>query len=263
MGRVSPDELRCLATSLLAGYDAGTPGTLPCPPSGLTIAEAYAVQAEVGRLRERRGERIIGYKVGCTGGPIRGQLGVQEPIFGRIFDTGCYRSGARLSHAAFANLAAEGELAVRLGRDLSGTDLSERACRGAIEAAFPVIELHHYVVPEAWPPARWLIASGGMHAGFVVEEGRPARPGPASFADRLSLRINEVTVGAAEGPEALIDPIESLRWLAGRLARSGLRLRKGQTILTGSPLNLYPVAPGSRVAVEAPPLGASGVEIVP
>ena len=262
MEGVSPEGLRCVATSLLAGHDARTPGALACPPSGLTTAEAYAVQAEVGRLRERRGERIIGYKVGCTSRPIREQLGVREPIFGRIFDTGCFRSGACLSHAGFANLAVEGELAVRLGRDLSGPAVTERECREAIEAAFPVIELHHHVIPAAWAPARWLIASGGMHAGFVSDGGGPARPEPSGFADRLSLRINGVVVGAVEGPEALTDPVESLRWLTGRLARSGLPLRKGQTILTGSPMNLYPVPPGSRVAVEAPPLGACCVEIV-
>jgi hypothetical protein len=32
-------------------------------------------------------------------------------------------------------------------------------------------------------------------------------------------------------------------------------------ILTGSPLNLYPVTAGSRIVVEAPPLGTSYAEI--
>jgi 2-keto-4-pentenoate hydratase len=58
-------------------------------------------------------------------------------------------------------------------------------------------------------------------------------------------------------------PIESLRWLAGRLAQFGLQLCKGQVILTGSPMKLYPVFPGSRIVVEAPPLGATCVEIDP
>jgi 2-keto-4-pentenoate hydratase len=260
---VSPDELQRMAMCQLADYDARTPGRLSYPSSGLTIAEAYAVQAEVGRLRERRGERIIGYKVGCTSKPIQEQLGVQEPIFGRIFDTGCFPTGARLSHAGFANLAVEGELAVRLGRDLSGPAVSEQSCREAIEAAFPVIELHHYVVPEVWPPVQWLIASGGMHAGFVFEERGPGCSVLAKFAHRLSIRINEVMVGAVEDPESLISPIESLRWLTGRLAQFGLQLEKGQTILTGSPMKLYPVAPGSHIVVEAPPLGASCAEMVP
>ncbi len=252
-----------MARRQLADYDARTPGRLSCRPGALTIAQAYALQAEVGLLRERRGERIIGYKVGCTSKPIQQQLGVAEPIFGRIFDTGRFRSGACLSHAGFANLAVEGELAVRLGNDLSGPAGSEQACREAIEAVFPVIELHHYVVPAAWPPGQWLIASGGMHAGFVFEDAGPACSGPATFPHRLSIRINEVLVGAVDDCETPLCPIDSLLWLTGRLAQFGLRLWKGQMILTGSPLKLYPVGPGSRIVVEAPPLGASCVEIAP
>ncbi len=260
---MSPDEVRRIATSLLAGLDARTPGTPSCWLSKLSIADAFEVQAEVSRLREARGERVIGYKVGCTGRPIQEQLNVREPIFGRLFDTGCFRSGSRLSHAAFANLAVEGELAVRLGRDLSGPDISADACREAIDAAFPVIELHHHVVPADWPPAHWLVASGGMHAGFVFDEAASAGRVSSGHAERLSVRIDETTVGDAHGPEALVDPVESLRWLCGRLARSGLSLRAGQTVLTGSPLNLYPAGPGSRIEVETPPLGSARVEIVP
>ena len=46
-------------------------------------------------------------------------------------------------------------------------------CREAIAEVFPVIELHHYVLPRAWPPGQWLIASNGMHAGLVLAEPRP------------------------------------------------------------------------------------------
>jgi 2-keto-4-pentenoate hydratase len=258
---VSADELESVASCVLADYDAKTPGRVLGPPSALTIAQAYAIQAEVGRLREERGERIIGYKVGCTSKPIQRQLGVEEPIFGRIFDTGTFRSGARLSHGCFANLAVEGELAVRLGDDLSGPDAAEQACRDAIEAVFPVIELHNYVIPGAWPALQWLIASSGMHAGFVFEEPSPDRSDLAIVADSLRVQINDVTVGAVVDSESLIRPIESLQWLVRRLSHFGLQLQKDQVILTGSPLPLYPVAAPSRIIVEAPPLGASWVEV--
>jgi 2-keto-4-pentenoate hydratase len=108
-----------------------------------------------------------------------------------------------------------------------------------------------------------LIASNGMHAGFVSPEAQTRCSGLANFAHNLSIRINEVVVGAVEDAASLTCPIESLRWLAGRLAQFGLQLRKGQVILTGSPMKLYPVSPGSRIVVEAPPLGASCVEIDP
>jgi 2-keto-4-pentenoate hydratase len=257
------DNHQVLARRMLADYDARTPGRLVCEPLDLTTVQAYAVQAEVARLRVQRGERIIGYKVGCTSRSIQAQLGVTEPIFGRLFDTECHPSGVHLSATCYANLALEGEMAVRLSRDLPSEPLSAEECREAIAEVFPVIELHHYVLPGAWPPGQWLIASNGMHAGLVLAESETRRSGLTNVAHTLSIRINEVVVGAVEDAASLTCPIESLRWLADRLAQFGRQLYKGQVILTGSPMRLYPVAPGSRIVVEAPPLGASCAEIDP
>ncbi len=255
------DDLRELAERMLADYDVRTPGHSVGEPIALTTAQAYALQAEVARLREQRGEKIIGYKVGCTSRPIQVQLGVTEPIFGRLFDNECHSSGVHLSSRRYANLAVEGDMAVRLSKDLSGEPHSAEECRDAIAEVFPVIELHHYVLPGHWRPGQWLIASNGMHAGLVLAEAESRCSGLANIAHNLSIQINEAVVGSVEATASLTRPVESLRWLAGRLAHFGLQLYKGQVILTGSPMKLYPVASGSRIVVEAPPLGASCVEI--
>lgn len=247
---------------MLADYDAGTPNQLFAQPVDFTTEQVYALQAEVARLREDRGEKVIGYKVGCTSETIREQLGVHEPIFGRIFDTGCFRSGVRLSHARYANLAVEGELALRLSKDLAGSSPTEEECLGAIAAVFPVIELHHYVLHEARFPGPELIASNGMHAGFVLAEESP-RSGPSNRVHSLCVRINGVRVGAVEESGAFASASESLGWLAGRLARIGLGLREGQIILTGSPMPLFPVSVGTSIVVEATPQGKSCAEITP
>lgn len=109
------DELHRLATQQLADYDARTPNRIFSHPLELSIADSYRLQHEVNRLREQRGEKTIGYKIGCSSKTIRQQLGIHEPIVGQIFDTGCFASGTRLSRAKYGNLAIEGELAVRLG----------------------------------------------------------------------------------------------------------------------------------------------------
>ena len=259
---MTKDELRRMALRMLADYDARTPGELFSRPVDLTIPQSYKLQSASARLREERGEKIIGYKVGCTSKPIREQLGVREPIFGRIFDTGCFRSGARLSYARYANLAVEGELALRLSKDLAGPSPTEEECLGAIAAVFPVIELHHYVLHEARSPGPELIASNGMHAGFVLAE-EPPRSGPSDLVHSLCIRINGVRVGAVEGSETVASARESLRWLAGRLAGIGLGLGQGQIILTGSPLPLFPVKLGDKIVVEATSLGKSCADIGP
>ena len=257
---MAKDELRRMALRMLADHDARTPGAMFSRAVDLTIPQSYELQSEISRLREQRGEKIIGYKVGCTSKPIQEQLGVSEPIFGRIFDTGCFRSGVRLSYARYANLAVEGELAIRLSKDLAGSSLTEEECLGAVAAVFPVIELHHYVLHEARSPGPEVIAGNGMHAGFVLAE-EPPRSGPLDLVHGLCIQLNGVRVGAVEGSGTFARASESLRWLAGRLAGIGLGLREGQIILTGSPMPLFPVSAGSKIVVEASPLGMSWAEI--
>lgn len=248
-----------LARRMLADYDARTPGARFGELVDLTIDRAYALQAEVARLRERRGENVIGYKIGCTSRSIRAQLGVDEPIFGRMFDTGCHPSGARLECARYANPAIEGELAVRLSRDLPAGRLSDEQCNAAIGSVFPVIELHHYVLPREGPPLAALIASGGMHAGFVLPEHETTCAGGVPTVTELDVNIDDRVVGSTSEPWTMGGPAAALRWLGAALADQGVTLRRGQVILTGSALPLFPVGPGRRVVAEARPLGTSGV----
>jgi 2-keto-4-pentenoate hydratase len=255
---VDPDEL---ARRMLADYDARTPGERSGGPIDLTTVQAYALQAEVARLRERRGERVIGYKVGCTSHTIREQLGATEPIFGRLFDTGCHPSGVRLPAARYANPAIEGELAIRLSRDLPRDPLSDEEYAGAIASVFPVIEWHHFVLPQAGPPLAALIASGGMHAGLVLAVQETTCSGRVPAVEELDVTINDRLVGSTREPWTMGGPAATLRWLTARLAECGLQLRRRQVVLTGSALPLFPVKPGDRVIAGARPLGTSSVEI--
>jgi 2-keto-4-pentenoate hydratase len=255
------DELHELATRQLADFDARTPNRMFSEPVELKTAQAYDIQEEVARLRERRGEKIIGYKVGCTSAAIQQQLGISEPIFGRIFETGGHAAGVRLSCGDYANPAVEGEFAVRLARNLPGSPLSDEQYLEAIQDIFPVIELHHFVLQSARPSCQELIASNGMHAGFVLaEKQRGVMPGGNPG---LTIGITSASGGVIAKSSTISRPIESLRWLTGRLAEHGLFLSAGQIVLTGSPMQLFPVAPGSHVIVEAESMGQSRAEFIP
>ena len=255
------DELAVWARHLLADFDSLRPWRSFVPPDELTPEQAYALQGEVARLRQDRGERIIGYKIGCTSRAIQDQLGIREPIFARVFDTGCIPAGPRLSHARFANLAIEGELAIRLSRDLPRGPLSDEESIAAVESVFPVIELHHYVLPVNSHPVATLIASGGMHAGFVNPVEETTCSGRVPVVNELEVAIDDRLVGMTREPWTMGGPATTLRWLTARLAEWGLHLLAGQVILTGSALPLFAVEPGSRVVAEARPLGRSSVEI--
>ena len=253
-------ELRELARRMLVDYDARTPNQIFRQPLTLTIDEAYQLQGEVARRREQRGEKIIGYKVGCISTTIQQQLGISEPIFGRLFDTECHSSGARLSCANYANLAVEGEVAVRLRRDVTATPRTHEDYLNCIDEMFPVVELHHYVLHSPEPSCQELIASNGMNAGFVMAKSAIRMRG--STNPELTISISNGAVDSVNEASAVARPMESLRWLASRLGAIGMRLSRGQVILTGSPLKLFAVKPGMRVVVEFESMGTSSSEFV-
>jgi 2-keto-4-pentenoate hydratase len=258
---MSRDELAVWARHLLADFDSLRQWRSFVPPDELTLEQAYTLQGEVARLREERGERVIGYKIGCTSPAIQAQLGIREPICARLFDTNRFPAASRLSRNRFANLAIEGELAIRLSQELHRVPATDQEYIRAVECVFPVIELHHYVLPVSKHAVVPLVASGGMHAGLVLAERETQCSDGVPAVTQLDVAINDRIAGESREPWTMGGPAATLRWLSARLAEWGLRVLPGQVILTGSALPLFPVGPGSRVVAEARPIGRSSVEI--
>jgi 2-keto-4-pentenoate hydratase len=244
---------RELAARQLADYRAGTPGTFVGEGDRpyLSLDDAYAVQAEVASLRAAEGEPVAGYKVGATGPNVREQFGMDGPVRGFLYETELYPSGAELSHASYANLAIEGELAVRLGDDAE------------IVRIFPVIELHNYVFRSEPRYLQELVANNGLHAGVVLPSTEDAQWHSEEPLDgTLRVEINSRTVG--EGPMSGVPggPAGSVEWLRRNLAAYGLTLYPQQLVLTGTPLGLYPVRPGDSVCVTAEGLGSVEATVI-
>src|SRR5437660_2080156 len=100
-----------------------------------------------------------------------------------------------------------------------------------------------------------------MHAGFVLaeEEAEVGLPDLKS----LSVWIDNQRIGMVAGADVTGLAVRSLRWLADRLAESGLTLARGQVVLTGSLLPLCALRPGSRVVAAIAPVGRSSAVIGP
>ncbi|MEO2023333.1 MAG: hypothetical protein ABGX05_16040 [Pirellulaceae bacterium] len=252
-------DLTGLAKRQLSDSDAVQPGTLFAEPQQFTEEQAYAIQAEVCRLREQRGETVIGYKVGCTSPGIQQQLGIEHPVFGRLLDSGSWLSGQTLSRSRFDQLAIEGELAVQLATGLSPTDTSEAAIRAAIETVFPVIELHHFVFRGSQPSAVELIANNAIHAGFV----RPPDPAGslANGSGMLRIEMNGIEMARMTGEESLATVIDSLQWLVQELANHGIDLEAGQVVLCGSVADLFPMRAAGQVTVSTERAGTVACKI--
>jgi len=252
-------EARQLAERMLADYDAHRPNEIFAErgTEWLTLDDAYLLQRAVAQLRIRRGERCLGYKVGCLSSSIQEQLGLSEPVRGYLWQTEAVTSGSRLTYeprgrseeCRFVNLAIEGEIALRLGRDVSADTTIDQSIHDCVECWFPVIELHNAVFRGLRPTSQELVAGNAMHAGFVAPSFQ--RDSSLSELDRAEIRV-EIdgrlieTKRVADLPGG---PLGSVRRLASLLRPSKERLKKGDIVLTGSPGRLLPIDGSCTITV--------------
>jgi 2-keto-4-pentenoate hydratase len=235
----SRSVLKTLAARQWHDYQRRTPGTYFAETrDSLTLDEAYAVQMEVARLRCEAGDAVAGYKVGCIGSGVVEQFGMSGPIHARLFRSEIKNSGETLQYNAFSNLAIEGEMAIRIGAN------------GGIEAAFPVIELHHFVFRGPRKTLAELIANNGINAGVVISNHHTTMMLEDWTAARaLSVVVNGVTIDAGALWAMRGGAAEAVEWLRDDLGRFGATLKHGDLVLAGTPLGLNPVKPGDHAMV--------------
>ena len=257
-------EVGELAARQLKDYDSHQPGMLFAEGCVLDVSQGYELQNAVAKLRFQRGERLIGYKVGCTSSAIQEQLKITHRVRGFLFDTEHYESGVALSRQSFDNLAIEGELAIELSREPREEDFADHLLPPCISRIFPVIELHNHVMRGQQSSAGELIANNAIHAGFVSGGGGLSSNcfSETMFDEaRLVIFRDNQLLDQCEGRLLLETIHSSLKWLWEELFRRGDRLHAGQIVLTGSVPNLFPVVDECSIRVESLPFGEVTAEV--
>lgn len=236
---ISQQKIKKLANKQLIDYRSQNPGTCFADPDfAIDIASAYELQDAITKIRVETGERIIGYKVGCTGPGTKAQFGMAGPIRGTLFSDEALSNGAFINPNKFCELAIEGEMAIKIGGGLE------------IETVFPVIELHNFLFRAEKKTLSELIANNGINAGIVLPDDNWQNSKKyINKKARLTLSINGSKIGDNglwpndAGPEA------SLSWLKNNLKKSGIELVAGDIVLAGTALGLYPVKDGDEIKV--------------
>ena len=220
-----------LAERMLEDYDSHNPGTVFAEGLRLSITDAYRLQAQVAKLRERRGEQLLGYKIGCVCSENQQRNELSHPVYGRLWSTEQYSNDVNLATGSFANIAIEGEFAVTLGDDVELGHASIRAVAAAVDQVFTVIELHNLVrrSDERGPE---LIANNAIHAGVVRSAG--VRPPQTSARTALSVECDGRNAGHWSNRRWPDDLLQEVPWLVAELAKEGVHLERGQMILTGA-----------------------------
>lgn len=245
------EDLREIAVCLLQAYDTCMPFNFTECVDPSCLDDAYELQRLVKSLRIRRGEKPIGFKIGCTSPEIRVALGMKDSIHGYLWDSEQYRNNAVLYDSQFRRLGIEGELGVWL---LS----TEGPPSQWLVEYEPIIELHHFTFDDK-PDYRAfeLVARNGIHAGVVHGNGRKrCRLIDIPLTEPLTVSIDgcvrETPILRNLVLADLCGPLATIKWLSQQLSREakGEKLGVGHLILTATPGNIIPLNVSSNVEVK-------------
>ena len=208
----------------------------------LTLELAYAIQREVDALRMAAGAQPLGWKIGLASREFMARVGADEPFWARTFSGKVFDSPATLELSGWFRAQFEPELALVLGADLAGPGVTREQARAAIRSVRPAFEIvdrratgDGIVVIES-------VADSGWFAGAVLG---PEVPADGLDLDAVTVVVREGADGATETAGAatiLMDgPAGCLAWLANRVAASGLTLRAGDIVLSGTMTGAHPI----------------------
>ncbi|WP_400162442.1 2-keto-4-pentenoate hydratase [Brevibacillus sp. TJ4] len=221
----------------------------------LTVDEAYDIQAEIVKLKVENGSRVIGPKMGLTSAAKMKQMGVEEPIFGYVFDYMVVPNGGTIRFDELIHPKAEAEIAFVLDKDLEGPDVTIEQVLEATRYVLPALEIidsryenFKFTLPD--------VIADNTSASRVVFGDRLIKPSELEL-DLIGATMLFNGESKAFGASAAVlgHPARSIAMLAAMLSRKGGGLRAGEVILSGAITEAVMFAQGDYVVGKFDVLG--------
>lgn len=231
-------------------------GLLSLDYPGMTMDDAYAVQAALIRRRVQAGHRVIGWKIGLTSRAMQDALKIDTPDSGVLMDDMVFADGATVPAGRFIQPRIEAEIAFVMKSPLAGSAVTRADVLAATDYVAPALEILDTRIRRADPAsgrARIItdtISDNAANAGVVLGAARHA-PGAVDLRWTGAIVSRDGTVEETGlGAGVLNDPVEGVVWLARRMEQYGQRIEAGQVILSGSFIRPVECPPGSAIAAD-------------
>ncbi|MEM7061018.1 MAG: 2-oxo-hept-4-ene-1,7-dioate hydratase [Pseudomonadota bacterium] len=234
--------------------------TLRHPEMGMD--DAYAIQNAICRTKLAQGRSIIGWKIGLTSKAMQYALNIDIPDSGILFDDMVFENGSTVPENRFIQPRIEAEIAFVMKAPLGGAQVTRQDVIAATDCVAPSIEILDTRILRVDPKTKKTrsvfdtISDNAANAGFVLGPERHA-------VDAYDLRwVGAITSRDSEveetglGAGVLNDPIESVVWLARRMAQYGQSIAPGQIILSGSFIRPLECPAGTEIHADFGPFGS-------
>jgi len=230
---------------------------------GADVEDAYAIGQRVTDLKVAAGRVVKGHKVGLTSKAMRSFTGATEPDYGTIFDNWFLDEGTQVSMSILNRPAVEIEMVFVLSHDLGGADVNAVDVINATDYVMPAIEVVDSRFSKRGEAGVIDSIADAASCGFIMVGGTPRKLtdiniGHVGGALYKNGEIEESGTAAA----VMGNPVNSVAWLARKLAQFGVKMQAGQTVLSGSFIRAHPMQIGDTFVADFGTLGHISFAII-
>lgn len=259
---MTPDQIKEAGEALFQAEQLRQQiGLLSLVYPGMTMDDAYAVQAAFVARKMAAGRARVGWKIGLTSRAMQDALKIETPDSGVLLNDMVFEHGTTVPAGRFIQPRVEAEIAFVMKSALAGSDCSRADVIAATDYVTPALEILDTRIVRADPQTGQVriitdtISDNAANAGVVL--------GPMRHAvDAFDLRWVGAVVsrdGTVEetglGAGVLNDPVTSVLWLARRMAGYGQSIEPGDIVLSGSFIRPLESHPGSSISADYGPFG--------
>lgn len=221
----------------------------------LTNEQAYDIQHEIVRIKSQSGDRVIGLKMGLTSISKMKQMGINDPLYGHLFDYMMIDDQGEISISDLIHPKAEAEIAFIMGKDLAGEDLDEETILDAIKFVVPAIEIVDSRYENFNFTLKDVIADNCSSSRLILGSRFINPKGLELDLLGATLAINNEIIDSGTGAAVLGHPLKPVIVLAKLLSKRGLKINAGSLILTGGITKAHNFREGDMVCVRIENLG--------
>lgn len=224
--------------------------------------DAYAIQDEIRRRKEARGQKTAGLKCGLTSFAKMKQMGVETPVFGFVSDYMAVPDGGEIKTSELIHPKVEAEICIVTKAPLKGPGCHVAAVMAATDFVVPAVEVIDSRYRDFKFDLKSVIADNTSSSRFVIG----GRMRDLADLDLRTLGVvlekNGEVMSMAAGAAVLGHPLAAVAMLANHLGARDREIPAGTFIMTSGVTEAIAVKAGDNVAVRFQDLGTVSMRFV-
>jgi 2-oxo-3-hexenedioate decarboxylase len=224
--------------------------------------DAYAIQDEIRRRKEARGQRTAGLKAGLTSFAKMKQMGIATPVFGFVSDYMSRPDGGEIKTSELIHPKVEAEICIVTKAPLRGPGCHVGAVLAATDFVVPGVEIIDSRYRDFKFDLKSVVADNTSASRFVVGSRMRSIDGLDLRTLGVVLEKNGQIVAMAAGAAVLGNPLTAVAMLANHLGTRGQEIPAGTFIMTGGITEAIAVQAGDHISVRFQDLGSVSMRFV-